>query len=368
MASSDKSTKIRNYLDGWVGSSNPSAKKAIGPMTKAARATTTTTTIAGSQLLLTGSSYLMPTLRIDRRDDSASLQVKIARALQESASSSHKSVAGVKSMLRGKSSRSGGRWKVPIVLDLSALVPDGSPHYVPPQRGLLLGVVETLGDYGISVVGLINTPQELETEAIQQLGLPSLLSKGTLNSRSTDFKVRLEDVVQMVFDKASSEATSDDTEVSLEGEPPIHTESAVVDTKASQAYSDPVETLNQLVETKVPDMTNSMVYYGSVRSGQQIAADKGQALVIIGSVNSGGEVLSDTDIFIFGKLRGRALAGLASEEARIVATSFDPELVCIGDTFTTVSNVTDFGLKVPGKAAMVSLSPSKELVVEAITL
>lgn len=373
MTSSDK---IRNYLDGWVGSNPKPTVKTIKPMAQKASTTGTASAIAGSPLLLTGSSYLMPTLRIDRRDDSSALKQKIAQALEESAISSHNSVAGVKSMLRGKSTRSGGRWTVPIVLDLAALVPDGSPHYIPPQEGLLVGVVETLGDYGISVVGLINTPQELETEATRQLGLPSLLSKGSLHSRNENFRVRIEDVVQMVFDKAAAEPQIEETETAelppVE-EPSIHekvgeiaeAESAV----AAVVEEKPVEVVAAtLDESEMPNFANSMVYYGSVRSGQQIASNKGQTLVVIGSVNSGGEVLSDTDIYIFGKLRGRALAGLASDEARIVATSFDPELVCIGDTFTTVDDVTEFGLKRPGGAAMVSLSPSGDLLVEEINL
>mmetsp|Transcript_3016 Transcript_3016/g.4753 ORF Transcript_3016/g.4753 Transcript_3016/m.4753 type:complete len:156 (+) Transcript_3016:843-1310(+) len=88
------------------------------------------------------------------------------------------------------------------------------------------------------------------------------------------------------------------------------------------------------------------IHKGHVRSGQQISAEN-TSLVIMGSVHSGGEVMADGDVYIYGKLRGRALAGLdraRSGECRIFAQSFDPELVCIGGTFTTVDSVQDMGL------------------------
>ena len=120
----------------------------------------------------------------------------------------------------------------------------------------------------------------------------------------------------------------------------------------------------------------SKAYNGSVCSGQQICVDRNQSLIIIGSVNSGGEVLSDGDVCVFGKSKGRALAGLACGEgtaecgrdgnARTFATSFDPKLVCIGDTFTTVDSVVDFGLEKPGEAAMVSLDTDGELLFERV--
>jgi septum site-determining protein MinC len=79
-----------------------------------------------------------------------------------------------------------------------------------------------------------------------------------------------------------------------------------------------------------------------VRSGQQLYAEK-QSLVIFGSVNEGGEVLADGDIFVFGRLCGRVVAGLGSPQGtnesgedithQIFATSFQPSLVGIGSVF-----------------------------------
>lgn len=321
----------------------------------------------------------MPTLRLDRRDDSSTLQVKIAHALSSPAN-------GIQSMLRGKPTRtpSGCLWTVPIVLDLAALIPDGSHHYIKPEQGRLVGVVRMLRDFGIVVVGVCNTPHELEMEAIRHLGLPLLMPKGVVPSDS--LKVRLEDVIHMVLAKRQGcEEEEDESiddfndvgnsqpvlELPSQEEPTLvpHVESTENPNDAPEHLAPPQHE-HQTTPSRPPQLpSNSFVYNGSVRSGQQVAADKGQALVVIGSVNSGGEVLSDGDIYIFGKLRGRALAGLAcAHDAKIIATSFDPELICIGDTFTTVDNVKQFGLKRADVPAMVSLSSDGVLVVEEIIL
>lgn len=93
----------------------------------------------------------------------------------------------------------------------------------------------------------------------------------------------------------------------------------------------------------------SKVYHGTVRSGQQLYAEK-QSLVIFGSVNEGSEIMADGDIFVFGRLCGRVVAGLGSHSLQssggskypgqenqgiyqIFATSFEPSLVGIGSVF-----------------------------------
>jgi septum site-determining protein MinC len=78
-----------------------------------------------------------------------------------------------------------------------------------------------------------------------------------------------------------------------------------------------------------------MVVEGSVRTGQQVVAE-GTSLVVLGHVHSGAEVSADGDIHIYGKLTGRALAGLSGHvRAKIFAGRFNAELVAIGEVFTT---------------------------------
>ena len=184
--STEKSSRALNYLDAWVGTSSASETRSASPRPKSQLQNQ-------HPLLLSGSSYLMPTLRIERKDTPESISTRIAAALEDSFPG-----ATIKTMLRGKPTSGVARWHVPLVLDLSALVPDGSPHYTPPQRGLLAGLVKVLQEYGIRVVGVTNTPAILEEEAVLQLGLPSFMSKGRVLDRGTS-KVPVEDVIQMLI-------------------------------------------------------------------------------------------------------------------------------------------------------------------------
>ena len=96
-------------------------------------------------------------------------------------------------------------------------------------------------------------------------------------------------------------------------------------------------------EEKASPSNGVMVHEGSVRSGQQVIAKPGQSLLVYGSVNPGGEVLADGDIFIWGALNGRALAGISPNSSgeetktlKVVCQRFDAELVAIGSCFATV--------------------------------
>lgn len=66
-----------------------------------------------------------------------------------------------------------------------------------------------------------------------------------------------------------------------------------------------------------------------VRSGQQIYA-RGGDLVVLAAVSPGAEILADGHIHVYGRLRGRALAGVAGDrEARIFCRELDAELVSV---------------------------------------
>lgn len=78
-----------------------------------------------------------------------------------------------------------------------------------------------------------------------------------------------------------------------------------------------------------------------VRSGQQIYAEGGD-LVIMAAVSPGAEVLADGNIFVFGPLRGRALAGLHGDpKARILCRSLEAELVSIAGWYETKEELED---------------------------
>lgn len=89
-----------------------------------------------------------------------------------------------------------------------------------------------------------------------------------------------------------------------------------------------------------------------VRSGQTVVADRGD-LVIVGSVSSGAELVASGNIHIYGRLRGRALAGIHGDEsARIFCQNLDAELVAIAGLYRTSENLE---AEVRGRSVQISL-------------
>lgn len=89
----------------------------------------------------------------------------------------------------------------------------------------------------------------------------------------------------------------------------------------------------------IPEFDNhsrrTMVIDHSVRSGQKIYA-QGADLIVMGQVSAGAEVIADGNVHVYGVLRGRALAGAAGDEqARIMSTCFEAELVAIAGYYLT---------------------------------
>lgn len=72
-----------------------------------------------------------------------------------------------------------------------------------------------------------------------------------------------------------------------------------------------------------------------VRSGQTVFADRGD-LIVVGPVSSGAEVIATGNIHIYGRLRGRALAGVNGDtSARIFCHELDAELIAIAGLYRT---------------------------------
>jgi septum site-determining protein MinC len=77
----------------------------------------------------------------------------------------------------------------------------------------------------------------------------------------------------------------------------------------------------------------ALVIVEPVRAGSQVYAE-GRDLVLLSSVSPGAEVLADGHIHAYGRLRGRALAGIGGDEnARIFCRSLDAELVSVAGRF-----------------------------------
>ena len=96
---------------------------------------------------------------------------------------------------------------------------------------------------------------------------------------------------------------------------------------------------------------------GTVRSGQQVYAED-CSLTVMGTVNEGAEILSDGDIYVFGKLRGRAVAGLGAanpEKCRLYVTQFEASLIGIKSFFVVPEDhIVEYQL-IKGRDVCISL-------------
>jgi septum site-determining protein MinC len=104
-----------------------------------------------------------------------------------------------------------------------------------------------------------------------------------------------------------------------------------------------------------------------LRSGQQVYA-RGRDLVVMCMVNPGAEVIADGHIHVYAPLRGKAIAGAkGNTEARIIATSLEPELLSIAGVYRT--SEVPLPPEVRGHAAQVRLvgGPEGKLVMDALS-
>ena len=82
-----------------------------------------------------------------------------------------------------------------------------------------------------------------------------------------------------------------------------------------------------------PARTTTRMVTEPVRSGTQIYA-RGGDLIVTAAVSAGAEVMADGNIHVYGRLRGRALAGAAGDTtARIFCTRLEAELVSIAGRY-----------------------------------
>jgi septum site-determining protein MinC len=90
------------------------------------------------------------------------------------------------------------------------------------------------------------------------------------------------------------------------------------------------ESAEPSTKVNTPSLFNhSKLITQPVRSGQQIYA-KNSDLIVIASVSPGAELLADGNIHIYGRLKGRALAGVTGNpQAHIFCQNLEAELVAI---------------------------------------
>lgn len=84
-----------------------------------------------------------------------------------------------------------------------------------------------------------------------------------------------------------------------------------------------------------------------VRSGQQVYA-RGADLILLAPVSAGAEVMADGNIHAYGRLRGRAIAGVQGDAAaRLYCQRLDAELVAIAGYYRLSEQIGDADRKGP---------------------
>ncbi|MDF2231475.1 septum site-determining protein MinC [Albimonas sp. CAU 1670] len=87
-----------------------------------------------------------------------------------------------------------------------------------------------------------------------------------------------------------------------------------------------------------------------VRSGQRIYAERGD-VIVVGSVSSGAEIIAHGNVHVYGRLRGRALAGVHGDaSARIFCQSLEAELIAIAGLYKTREEIGDGYVQQPVQA------------------
>lgn len=106
---------------------------------------------------------------------------------------------------------------------------------------------------------------------------------------------------------------------------------------------------------------NALYIPGTIRSGQRIVHDG--PVIVFGDVNAGAEVFSESDVAVFGTLRGLVHAGcMGDEKARIIAASLRAPQLRIASKIAR-SPEEDTGRNAPARGAEVARIDNGEIQV-----
>ena len=87
-----------------------------------------------------------------------------------------------------------------------------------------------------------------------------------------------------------------------------------------------------------------------IRSGQQVYAEDCD-LIVLNTVSPGAEVIADGCIHVYGKLAGRALAGVKGDEsARVFCRKLDAELIAIAGIYAVAEQIKAGPVNEPAQA------------------
>ena len=117
---------------------------------------------------------------------------------------------------------------------------------------------------------------------------------------------------------------------------------------ADPTPADPTPAADRPTEKK--QQPASLMIEDPVRSGQSVVFMEGD-VTILGSVGSGAEIVAGGSIYVYGALRGRALAGAAGNaRARIFCHRVEAELLAINSYYRTADEIEDGLRRRPAQA------------------
>jgi septum site-determining protein MinC len=110
---------------------------------------------------------------------------------------------------------------------------------------------------------------------------------------------------------------------------------------APSAPSRPPAAPPQKVHAPTAESAPTLTITQPVRGGQVVYAQRGD-LVVMAPVNPGAQVIADGHLHVYGRLRGRALAGARGHaEARVFCQSLEAELVSVNGAFLTADEIPE---------------------------
>ncbi len=124
-----------------------------------------------------------------------------------------------------------------------------------------------------------------------------------------------------------------------------HAREKNISVNSSDKSNPPTKTDNLVAQPEVIVGSPTKLITQPVRSGQQIYAPGGD-LLVIAPVSHGAELLADGNIYVFGPLRGRALAGITGDQtAMVFCKSLEAELVSIAGQYKISEDLKETGWK-----------------------
>ncbi|WP_027349378.1 septum site-determining protein MinC [Halotalea alkalilenta] len=107
----------------------------------------------------------------------------------------------------------------------------------------------------------------------------------------------------------------------------------------AQPVVEPVPVAPLPEEAPPLELRSGRIFRGTVRSGQQVSAPRGD-LVVVGAVNAGAEILAAGSIHVYGPLRGRALAGIhGDQDAAVFCHELDAELLSVAGNYKRLEDI-----------------------------